>query len=86
MKGYANYGYKFYFCISCCCCCFVIGFRYFLLFKEKLVLVIYPNPDIPPTYDLPITSELEEIAFVQNIIENDKDCMTVIADLVAKDE
>lgn len=31
-------------------------------------------------------SELEEISFVQNIIENDKDCMTAIADLMSKEE
>ena len=31
-------------------------------------------------------SELEEIDFVQNIIENDADCMTAIADLMSKEE
>lgn len=31
-------------------------------------------------------SELEEINFVQNIIEGDAQCMSMIADLVAKEE
>ena len=31
-------------------------------------------------------SELEEIDFVQNIIENDADCMNAIADLMSKEE